>query len=48
VSNLEDADGDDLADLLDRRAADAEHAVDRLRSKFGRNAVVRGLSLDED
>jgi len=48
VSNLEDADGDDLADLLDRRAADAEHAVDRLRSKFGRNAVVKGLSLDED
>jgi len=48
VSNLEDADGDDLADLLDRRAADAEHAVDRLRSKFGRNAVVKGLSLDDD
>jgi DNA polymerase-4 len=48
VSNLEDADGDDLADLLDRRAADAEHAVDRLRSKFGRNAVVKGLSLEED
>jgi DNA polymerase-4 len=48
VSNLEDADGDDLADLLDRRAANAEHAVDRLRSKFGRNAVLKGLSLDED
>jgi DNA polymerase-4 len=48
VSNLEDADDDDLADLLDRRAADAEHAVDRLRSKFGRNAVVKGLSLEED
>ena len=31
VSNLEDAEGDDLADLIDRRAAEAEHAVDRLR-----------------
>ena len=48
VSNLEDALGDDLADLLDRRAAEAEHAVDRLRSKFGRNAVVKGLALDDN
>ncbi|HZP69153.1 MAG TPA: DNA polymerase IV [Pseudolabrys sp.] len=47
VSNLEDAAGDDLADLIDRRAADAEHAVDRLRSKFGRGAVVKGLSFDD-
>jgi DNA polymerase IV len=48
VSNLEDAIGDDLADLIDRRAADAEHAVDRLRSKFGRNAVVKGLAIDDN
>lgn len=48
VSNLEDAVGDDLADLIDRRAADAEHAVDRLRLKFGRNAVVKGLALDDN
>jgi DNA polymerase IV len=48
VSNLEDAEGDDFADLIDRRAAEAEHAVDRLRSKFGRNAVVKGLTLDEN
>ena len=48
VSNLEDAIGDDLADLIDRRAADAEHAVDRLRSKFGRDAVVKGLALDDN
>jgi DNA polymerase-4 len=47
VSNLEDATGDDLADLIDRRAAEAEHAVDRLRSKFGRDAVVKGLALDD-
>jgi DNA polymerase IV len=48
VSHLEDASGDDLADLLDARAAKAERAVDRLRSKFGRDAVVKGLALDED
>jgi hypothetical protein len=48
VSNLEDVEGDEFADLLDRRAAEAEHAVDRLRSKFGRTAIVKGLALDED
>jgi DNA polymerase-4 len=48
VSHLEDATGDDLADLIDARAAKAEHAVDRLRSKFGRDAVVKGLALKED
>jgi DNA polymerase-4 len=48
VSNLEEAEGDDLADLIDRRAAIAEHAVDKLREKFGRGAVVKGLALDDD
>ncbi len=48
VSHLEDATGDDLADLIDRRSADAEHAIDRLRSKFGRDAVVKGLAFDDD
>ena len=48
VSHLEDAAGDDLSDLIDRRAAEAEHAVDRLRAKFGRDAVVKGLALDDD
>jgi DNA polymerase-4 len=48
VSHLEDADGSDLADLLDRRGAQAEHAVDRLREKFGRDAVVKGLALEDD
>ena len=47
VSHLEDAAGDDLSDLIDRRAAEAEHAVDRLRAKFGRDAVVKGLALDD-
>jgi DNA polymerase-4 len=48
VSNLKDADGGDLADLLDSRGAQAEHAVDRLREKFGRDAVVKGLALEDD
>jgi DNA polymerase-4 len=48
VSNLEDVEGDEFADLIDRRAAEAEHAVDRLRSKFGRDAVIKGLALDEE
>ena len=48
VSNLEDVEGDEFADLIDRRAAEAEHAVDRLRSKFGRDVVVKGLALDEE
>jgi DNA polymerase-4 len=48
VSHLEDAAGDDLADLIDARAAKAEHAVDKLRGKFGRDAVVKGIALEED
>ncbi len=47
VSHLEDATGDDLADLLNRREAQAEHAVDKLRAKFGKAAVVKGLALDD-
>jgi DNA polymerase-4 len=48
VSHLEETSGDDLADLLNRREAQAEHAVDKLRSKFGKAAVVKGLALDEE
>jgi len=48
VSNLADADGGDFADLIDRRGAQAEHAVDRLREKFGRDAVVKGLALEDE
>jgi DNA polymerase IV len=47
VSALRDADGADFADLIDRRHADAEQAIDRLRRKFGDGAVVKGLALDE-
>jgi hypothetical protein len=37
-----------MADLIDRRAAETEQAIDKLRRKFGRSAVVKGLSLDSD
>jgi DNA polymerase IV len=48
VSHIEEARGDDMADLIDRRAAETEQAIDKLRRKFGRSAVVKGLSLDGD
>ena len=48
VSSLCEANDDDLGDLIDRRSAQAEHAVDRLRSKFGKAAVVRGLAIEEE
>jgi DNA polymerase-4 len=37
----------DLADLLDRRTAEAEQAMDRLRERFGDEAVIKGLALEE-
>jgi DNA polymerase IV len=51
VSALADAADADPADLVDqrgRRSAAAEHAVDRLREKFGRAAVIRGIAWEED
>ena len=36
----------DPADLVDGRAAEAEHAVDRLRARFGDDAVIRGLAFE--
>jgi len=45
VSGLEEATGDDPVDLLEpaiARKAAAERAMDRLRDKFGRDAVIRG------
>jgi len=47
VSSLGDADQSELADLLDRRTAQAERAIDRLRKKFGEEAVIKGLALEE-
>jgi DNA polymerase-4 len=48
MSALSDADGADFADLLDRRTAEAEQAIDRLREKFGDAAIVKGLAFDDD
>jgi len=50
VSGLADADEADPADLIDNsaeRRAKAERAMDRVRGKFGHEAVVKGLALDE-
>src|SRR5437899_452215 len=44
----EKADPVDLLDPRASRAAAAEHALDRLRQRFGGAAVVRGIALDRD
>jgi DNA polymerase IV len=46
VSALVAADQADPADLVDRRTVEAEHAVDRVREKFGHDAVVKGLAFE--
>jgi DNA polymerase IV len=49
ASNLADAADADGADLVGRhgeRAAQAEHAIDKVREKFGKAAVVKGLVFD--
>jgi len=46
LSGLCDTDGADFADLIDRRSAEAEQAIDRLRQRFGDEAVVKGLALE--
>ena len=50
VSALSPAAENERADLIDRRVAEAEQAIDRLRARFGDDAVVRGLAfaLDEE
>jgi DNA polymerase-4 len=48
LSALCDADGADLTDLLDHRVAEAERAIDRLRKRFGDEAVIKGLALEDD
>ena len=45
VSSLAGADGADFSDLIDRRTAEAEQAIDRLRERFGDDAVIKGLAL---
>ena len=46
VSALADARQADPADFVDMRAAEAEHAIDRVRARFGDDAVLRGLAFD--
>jgi DNA polymerase-4 len=46
VSALTAEGGDTDLDLLDR-SADAEHAVDKLRERYGHDSVVRGLAFDD-
>ena len=46
MSALTTAEEADPADFVDARAAEAEHAVDRVRARFGDEAVVRGLAFD--
>jgi len=51
MSSLEpyaDTDPFDLIDIHGRRTARAERAVDRLREKFGRAAVVKGLAMEDE
>jgi DNA polymerase-4 len=47
LSALVPADRADPADLIDSRTAEAELAVDRLRARFGDDAVVRGLAFEQ-
>jgi DNA polymerase IV len=47
VSGLCPADGSDFADLIDRRAAQAEQAIDRLRERYGTDAVVKGRGFGQ-
>jgi DNA polymerase IV len=46
VSGIATAHDADPADFVDGRAVEAEHAVDRVRARFGDDAVVRGLAFD--
>jgi len=46
ISALRPGSQADDTDMLDRRAADAERAMDDLRRKFGQAAVIRGIAYD--
>ena len=46
VSALRPGSQADDTDMLDRRAAHAERAIDDLRKKFGKGAVIRGIAYD--
>jgi DNA polymerase-4 len=46
VSALKPGSAADDSDMLDRRSAHAERAIDDLRKKFGSAAVIRGIAYD--
>jgi DNA polymerase-4 len=46
LSALTTADQADPADFVDGRAAEAEPAVDRVRARFGDDALIRGLAFE--
>lgn len=46
VSALKPAEEADDADLIDPRRAQAERAMDDLKRKFGRSAIVKGLAFE--
>jgi DNA polymerase-4 len=46
VSALKPGSAADDTDMLDRRAAHAERAIDDLRKKFGNAAVIRGIAYE--
>jgi len=48
VSALVAADQPDAVDLIEHRAADAEHAIDRVRQRFGPSAVIKGLTFENE
>ena len=45
LAAAEQADPADLVDRISLRTAEAERAIDRLREKFGRGAVIKGLAF---
>jgi DNA polymerase IV len=48
VSALCDAEAADAGDWIERRSAQAERAMDRLRARFGDRAIAKGLGLAEE
>jgi DNA polymerase IV len=48
LAGAAEADPADLVDERGRASAAAEHAIDRLRERFGRSAVIRGIALEEE
>jgi len=48
LAPAQDADPADLVDQRGKRSAAAEHAVDRLRERFGEAAVIRGIAWQDE